>query len=142
MKNTILILVGLLFFVTACGTEKLKIETNKNRTFECPMLFEKNNLCARMDWKQGPSADSESSFELHFWNKEGGKKAEDLMPRLSVFLRMTCCGTVKVPKTTALSPDRYLINQIPFTPGKWEVHVQLKGEKAEESVVLVSLDDK
>lgn len=142
MKKNNIVLLSLLFLVVACGKNPSQFRVNENRTSDCPMAFEKNNLCAKITWKTGPSADTESSFELQFSTKDNSGPVKDLSKNLAVFLRMTCCGTIKVPKTTALSTDRYLVEQIKLTPGNWEVHVQIKGPQAEEAVVVVSTDGK
>ena len=130
-----------LCFISACGKKPSEFAARNVDRLECPISFEKNNLCAKIDWKTGPTADGESSFELNFWKKDNSEVGKELSQGLAVFLRMTCCGTVKVPKMTAVSTDRFLINQIQFVPGNWEIHLQIKGPLAEQAVVQVSLDD-
>jgi hypothetical protein len=134
------LLLASLLLVSSCGKPALR-NTRLVQTDQCPIPFEKSGLCAKINWKSGPSADAESAFELEFWNQDNSKPQPDVSNRLAIFLRMTCCGTIQVPKTNLLETNRFLVNQIRFAPGNWEIHVQLKGTQLEDSVVLVSLDD-
>lgn len=123
MKSVFLMLCFLTFF------------SQKGFSNECPIFFQKSEICARVDWLQGPTADGESSFELTLL-----KTVPDV--KVGVYLRMSCCGTIKVPKTFSVTSEKYTVNQIQFTPGVWEVHIKLESASGvEEQSFQVNLND-
>ena len=111
----------------------------------CPLKFAQSGLCGDIQWVSGPSADKESSFYVTFWDdKTGSAQGPWIEPsgQVGAFIRMTCCGSVFFPTVSKAETGKYLVSKVKFTPGKWEVYVQLKkGNDVEKQFVSVNLDD-
>jgi hypothetical protein len=123
---------------------KLQYRTAATGRNSCPLTFAQNGLCADLQWTQGPTVDSESVFQVSFWALENGSPSKLTEPtgEVGAFIRMTCCGSVFFPKVTKVSEGKYLVSNVKFTPGKWEVYVQLKnGNAVEKQFVPVNLDE-
>lgn len=151
MKTTFnIFLLTLTILVFGCGREqvvsnyefaKLPVRAVVNKT--CSLKFSQSGLCADINWIQGPSADQASAFEVTF-SKLDKPNSEPIEPSAQVgaFIRMTCCGSVFFPTVTKLTNGKYLVSNVKFTPGKWEVYVQLKnGNSIEKQFTTVNLDE-
>ncbi len=154
MKSPIVLLIGFLFatLLISCGREILFPRTEKTSYHSfmavktaCTLKFAQAGLCSEINWITGPTVDQESSFTVTFWNeKEASSKGSWVEPNAQVgaFIRMTCCGSVFFPKVNKVENGKYLVSNVKFTPGKWEVYVQLKkGDVVEKQFVTVNLDD-
>lgn len=51
----------------------------------CPLEFPSVNLCAEINWLSGPYSDSESHFQLTFWEK-GDKNLVPVSPKRNVVI--------------------------------------------------------
>lgn len=135
---------ALIVWIFGCGKQNTTLSL-KDRTTSCPLYFASENLCAEISWMKGPSADVNSSFDIIFWNKDTGSSSgpfTDPTAQVGAFLRMSCCGTLSFPKTDKVDSGRFLVSNIKFTPGNWEIYVQLKqGENVDKQFVKVQIDD-
>jgi hypothetical protein len=137
--------------ILGCGREVKRITPKIRNTAaisersSCPLKFSQNGLCGEIHWVTGPTVDQSSSFEVTFWNQNSGsEKGPWVEPSAQVgaFIRMTCCGSVFFPKISKIENGKYLASDVKFTPGKWEVYVQLKnGNTVEKQFITVNLDD-
>ncbi|NBT57713.1 hypothetical protein EBT16_02900 [bacterium] len=138
------IVLAAFFWVSGCGQKGEELGL-KAETRSCPLYFPSENLCAEISWLKGPSADSPSQFAVFFWNKGTGSATGPLIDPISqvgAFLRMSCCGSISFPKIEKTSMGTYSVSEIRFTPGNWEVYIQLKnGEQVDKQFVKVQLDD-
>jgi hypothetical protein len=153
MKSQITFIAVILIttLIASCGHQSKKTTLkvrNANAISEratCPLKFSQAGLCADIQWVNGPTVDQNSSFEVTFWNQNSGsEKGPWVEPSAQVgaFIRMTCCGSVFFPKVSKIEDGRYLVSDVKFTPGKWEVYVQLKnGNSVEKQFITVKLDD-
>jgi hypothetical protein len=153
MTNSKTLLTSLLMAIllVSCGKETVTQRTSLTRrgvvslTASCPLKFSQAGLCANIQWVNGPSADQESSFQVTFWNAGNGSAQGpwvDPSAQVGAFIRMTCCGSVFFPKVTKVETGKYLVSGVKFTPGKWQVYVQLKnGNNTEKQFILVNLDE-
>lgn len=133
MKAFLFLIVFAAVLFSGCG-QTPQSETKSLIQTTCPFEFPQFKECAQIFWTHGPTADGESSFELEF--------STEPTAQVGVFLRMTCCGTIKVPSIQKLSSTRYRVTGIQFMPGTWEVYVQLQtGSLTEKSKITVSLND-
>lgn len=111
----------------------------------CPLSFPSQNLCASLEWTQGPSADEESAFELKFWNRVSGSAQgpyQDPLGQLGSFSRMTCCGSISFISLTKSGIGQFQASKILFVPGAFDVFVQLKHhEITEQRSVRIELND-
>lgn len=143
--------LALSFLILSCGTKekapatrKLRYRTAATGLNSCPLKFAQSGLCANLQWTQGPTVDGESAFEVSFWASGNGSSSKLTEPtgQVGAFIRMTCCGSVFFPKVTKVSEGKYLVSNVKFTPGKWEVYIQLKnGNAVEKQFVSVNLDE-
>ena len=146
MKKLVLLGMGLsiVLGIVSCGREDL-IQGTKTRMSSCPLHFPSENLCAEIRWEKGPSADVKSEFTVSFWKKEETLSSGPLSEpkgQVGAFLRMTCCGSVSFPTVNKMAEGKYRVTDAAFTPGKWEVYVQLKqGEQVDKQFVKVQVDD-
>ncbi|NBX68853.1 MAG: hypothetical protein EBR01_07825 [Proteobacteria bacterium] len=149
--KTVLIVIGFLL-ITSCGKEAESSRLNRFQSqfarrnqSTCPLKFASSGLCSEMNWTSGPSVEKESSFTITFWSeKDGSSTGPWVEPSAQVgaFIRMTCCGSVFFPKVTKVEPGKYSVTNVKFTPGKWEVYVQLKsGDVVEKQFLTIQLDD-
>jgi len=149
-KNLILVIAALL--IAGCGKEIETLKTISNRPqfarsahSGCPLKFSSSGLCSDIHWTEGPTVDKDSSFIITFWSeKDGSSTGPWVEPSAQVgaFIRMTCCGSVFFPKVTKVEPGKYSVTNVKFTPGKWEVYVQLKsGDVVEKQFLTIQLDD-
>lgn len=153
MKATITLVTGIatVFLTISCGREPkkatLKIRNTSVITEKdaCPLKFAQAGLCGEIQWITGPAVDQNSSFQVTFWNQNSSPdKVEWVDPSAQVgaFIRMTCCGSVFFPKITKVETGKFLVSDVKFTPGKWEVYIQLKnGNNVEKQFITVKLDD-
>lgn len=136
--------IFLIAFVSGCGSNKPFVQS-PSKTRSCALKFAVVGLCSEINWINGPSVDGESSFTITFWSeKEGSSNGPWIEPSAQVgaFIRMTCCGSVFFPKVSKVESGKYLVSNVKFTPGKWEVYVQLKsGDVVEKQFITVNLDD-
>ncbi|NBV50782.1 hypothetical protein EBR78_06145 [bacterium] len=133
MKRFLFLMVSTAVLLSGCG-QNPQSETKSFIQTTCPFEFPQLKECAQIFWTQGPTADGESSFELEF--------SAEPVAQVGVFLRMTCCGTIKVPSIQKLNSTRYRVTGIQFVPGTWEVYVQLQaGSLTEKSKITLSLND-
>lgn len=146
MKHSIFLalILSMTVLISGCGRENW-VDLLGERENSCPLYFASENLCAEITWVNGPSSDSQSLFNLIFWNKDTGSSSGPLaepVAEVGAFLRMTCCGTILFPKTTKSGPGFFMVSEINFTPGDWEVYIQLKqGDQVEKKFVKVKVDD-
>ncbi|NBX76919.1 MAG: hypothetical protein EBQ92_10230 [Proteobacteria bacterium] len=146
MKKLIILALGftVLLGLNGCGKEEL---TSRSKTplNTCPLYFASENLCGEISWVKGPSADVKSEFTVAFWKKAESSPSGQLTEpkgQVGAFLRMTCCGSVSFPQVKKLSEGKYAVTEASFTPGKWEVYVQLKqGDQVDKQLVKVQVDD-
>lgn len=108
----------------------------------CPVEFPIQGLCAKLIWEAGPTADGVSSLRLVFWSpKNSSDTYQDPQGELKVFFRMSCCGTVMVPKMEKVGVGDFKFKEIKFVPGNWEVHLQVHhGNTFEEKIEIISLN--
>ena len=149
--NTLLTGLILAVFIVGCGKEPKpafslnKIQRSVVAQSSCPLKFSQGGLCAEIHWMSGPSADKESSFFVTFWDPNTGSSQGpwvEPQAQVSSFIRMTCCGSVFFPTLSKAEQGKYLVSKVKFTPGKWEVYVQLKnGSGVEKQFISVNLDD-
>ena len=133
MKGILFSIISTVVLLSGCG-QTPQSETKSFIQTTCPFEFPQLKECAQIFWTQGPTADGESAFELEF--------STEPIAQVGVFLRMTCCGTVKVPSIQKISSTRYRVTGIQFVPGTWEVFVQLQaGSLTEKSKISVNLND-
>jgi len=148
MKKIIyqIILGCLSLFLTGCGNDPSQNFSDslvlKEKENLCPLEFPGQGLCGKLIWEAGPTADGISSMRLVFWNsKDSSKSYQDPQGDLKVFFRMSCCGTVQVPKMIKGGAGDFHFKEIQFVPGNWEVHVQIhQGNAIEEKVEIISLN--
>jgi len=111
----------------------------------CPLAFPSQNLCASLEWTQGPSADEESAFEIKLWNRESGSSQgpyQDPLGELGSFSRMTCCGSISFISLTKTGIGQFQASKVLFVPGTFDVFVQLKHhEITEQRSVRIELND-
>ncbi|MFM8315995.1 MAG: hypothetical protein ACKOA8_17080 [Deltaproteobacteria bacterium] len=159
MKTLTQITFGILvaILLVSCGKENgsssrsgvmkhtLVIKRASSIQRSCPLRFAQSGLCGGIQWISGPSADKESSFYVTFWDeKTGSEQGPWVEPagQVGSFIRMTCCGSVFFPTVSKAETGKYLVSKVKFTPGKWELYVQLKkGNDVEKQFVSVNLDD-
>jgi len=134
MKKKLLLLIALNVFVGGLASAN-----------DCPLYFPSEHLCGNIVWDKAPSADSKSEFIVSFWKKEEGSSSGpfvDPKGQVGVFLRMTCCGSVSFPAVKKVTEGEYAVTDASFSPGNWEVYVQLKqGEQVDKQFVKVHVDD-
>lgn len=138
------LITSVAIWISGCGKEESRLQ----RTFQtssCPLYFASENLCAEMTWVKGPSADVKSALTVAFWKKDAGSSSGPFVDpgsQVGAFLRMTCCGSISFPKVEKMEAGKFLVSEMGFTPGNWEVYVQLKqGENVEKQFVKVHIDD-
>jgi len=151
LANSTLIVFSLLLALWGCGkneekpiARKFRYRTSSLLQRDCTLKFPQNGLCSEIKWISGPSADSASSFEVTFWNikNENANPLIEPAAQVGAFIRMSCCGSLFFPKVSKLETGKYLVSDVKFTPGKWEVYVQLKNNNLTEKQFLnVNLDD-
>ena len=151
MSLQLISLIGLTILINGCGKQtptvakrKVFYRTSTLTKSNCPLKFAEAGLCANIKWTQGPSVDQESMFELTFTKTENFPSNELVEPTAQVgsFIRMTCCGSVFFPSVSKISDGKYLVSKLKFTPGKWEVYVQLKnGNSIEKQFITLNLDE-
>lgn len=150
--STQMFVIFALLMTAGCGTEKtdttpspLSGRAAKITKTTCPLKFSNLGLCSEINWTVGPTVDQESSFVVTFWNDKSGSPSGpwvEPQAQVSAFTRMTCCGSVFFPKVSKLAEGKYLVSGIKFTPGQWEVYVQLKaGNTLEKQWISLNLDD-
>lgn len=134
-------------FLSSCGqdssqrfSESLGIKDTETNL--CPLEFPKQGLCGKLIWETGPTADGVSSLRLVFWNpKDSAKGYQDPQGELKLFFRMSCCGTIKVPKMIKAGAGDFQFKDLQFIPGNWEIHIQIhQGIHFEEKIELISLN--
>lgn len=153
MKSTLnlTLIFSALFILIGCGAKNSpnSLRTQSSRTSAlatrtCHLKFSQASLCGEINWTQGPTVDGESAFEVSFSNLDGGSSDKLVEPSAQVgaFIRMTCCGSVFFPKVSKITDGKYQVSQVKFTPGKWEVYVQLKnGNTVEKQFINLNLDE-
>ena len=134
----------LMVLIVGCGSDKQSSHSSVMAR-SCPLKFSSASLCSEIKWVNGPTVDGESSFTVTFWSdKNGASEGPWAEPSAQVgaFIRMTCCGSVFFPKVTRVEDGKYLVSNVKFTPGNWEVYVQLKnGEAVEKQFITIKLED-
>lgn len=140
-----------LTLIVGCGTEQsatphmLSGRAAKIAKTTCPLKFANLGLCSEINWTMGPSVDQESSFVVTFWSEKMGSSSGPWVEpsaQVGAFIRMTCCGSVFFPKVSKTENGKYLVSNMKFTPGKWEVYVQLKnGDVTEKQFITLNLND-
>lgn len=130
-----------IIILSGCGKEIRGTGTAGSTS--CPMVFPKAGLCAKIDWIAGPTVGSDSTYQITFWQKEGGAETSPFIPptaEVGSLLRMTCCGSVHFPTVKKSSTGKFTVTEAKFMTGNWEVYVQLKhGGDVEKQFVNVSL---
>lgn len=150
MKNKIALFFASLILLS-CGKDNGSKISPANNTFNeetketCQLYFKSQDLCASIQWKIGPTADEDSSFDLKLWKKTGGSVKgpfTEPLGQTTSFLRMNCCGTISNPKIAKVADGQYSVTKARFMPGKWEVYVQLKkGDDVEKQFIKVEIKD-
>lgn len=143
--------VTLIILITGCGSQQSSFSTQAQNSrssaltsSSCPLKFSQAGLCGQIKWTQGPSVDGESAFEVSFSKLDGESTDKLVEPSAQVgaFIRMTCCGSVFFPKVSKITDGKYSVSAVKFTPGKWEVYVQLKnGTAVEKQFININLDE-
>ncbi len=91
----------------------------------CTILFNKENICAELLWKQAPTSTDFSEFELRF-------NASIPAENLSVILWMPSMGHGSSPvKIESLGDGKFRVFKVFFImPGDWEIRIVLKDSQA------------
>ena len=166
MKNTFTILFTLTLMVAACGRSPLlhhlqatergasvsadaatALNPAPNLSAEnCPLYFEKSQLCASISWRGEVTDQGENSFELKFWSSTEGTKDgpyTDFDGTAAVQLWMPSMGHGSSPVTvTSVARGHYSVTRVYFImPGDWDVRVQIKknGQVFEQTVLHILL---
>jgi len=110
---------------------------------KCLLEFVSERLCGHLDWTVGPTAEGASQLQVSFWDSQSGPvSTKDPAGELKVFLRMSCCGTVIVPKLVKTGVGLFELRDIHLVPGNWELHLQIRnGSGVEEKVEPINLNE-
>lgn len=105
------------------------------------MKFTAANICAEINWTQGPQTPAESEFILKFWNAQTAKSTGpymDPVQNLSVVLWMPSMGHGSSPvKIEKIENGIYRVRRVYFImPGDWEVRMFLKDSVSNEQQTL------
>lgn len=115
----------------------------------CPMFFEAENICADVEWVDGPMYDVESSFEVSFWRK-GDHTHTLVSPEGEVSFKpwmiMANGHSHGGPAMTwtEVEPGLFAIDDARFIGGMngyWQILVKVGNVELAHNVVIDSDDD-
>lgn len=108
-------------------------QDNSQQNNACTLLFSKSQLCASLEWTQGPQSSSESEFIVKFWDHKTSSATgpfQDPPQTLSVILWMPSMGHGSSPvKIEKLQDGVFRVRRAFFImPGDWEIRFFLKNQ--------------
>jgi hypothetical protein len=110
----------------------------------CGLFFSKENLCASIVWRNGPTVTGTSDYGIFFWDASTGSSAGPYIePAAKVlsFPRMHCCKRVVATHMSKQAAGEYTVTGAILTPGDWEMTIQLQYADSKESVFeMVTLE--